>query len=224
MIRPLIYKLSTDDNGAPCVTDELLTLAICKPGYRHVAEKGNFLFGFMGKSSAGNHTQPLVYIAEITEEPISAHEYYTNKEYIGRPDRIYKYVDGQFEIRANALYHNYKKRDKKNKLHSDRRDADLGAKRDAKVLLSRNFRYLGDKRIIVPPNIYPELSNFVDRLGQTRYPPNGVVSSAIFNQAMDLMKDVWDTNSTMKIGKAIHEPSLHGDCGKGSWIISVKKH
>lgn len=224
MRRPLIYKLSTDDNGAPCVTDDLLTLAICKPGYRHVAGKHDILFGFMGKSSSGNGKQPLVYIAEITEEPISVHDYYTKKEYSGRPDRIYKYVDGEFEIRNNAIYHNYKKKDKNNRRHDDRRNADLGKKRDAKVLLSRNFRYLGDKRIIIDENLYPKLSKFVDRLGQTRYPPNGVISSAIYTEAMDLMKEVWDTYSIKKNGKAVHEPTLHGDCGKGSRIISVKKH
>lgn len=35
-----LYKMIADDGGAPCVANELLSLAICKPIIRAVAEPG----------------------------------------------------------------------------------------------------------------------------------------------------------------------------------------
>jgi len=40
MARIYFYKLTTDDGGAPCVQDGLLSLAICKPMIRGTAEVG----------------------------------------------------------------------------------------------------------------------------------------------------------------------------------------
>jgi Nucleotide modification associated domain 2 len=48
-IRYYVYKMTTDNGGAPCIVDGVLTLAICKPGIRSTAEKGDWLFGFGGQ-------------------------------------------------------------------------------------------------------------------------------------------------------------------------------
>jgi hypothetical protein len=37
MPKIYIYKLTSDDGGAPCVRDGILSLAICKPWIRSVA-------------------------------------------------------------------------------------------------------------------------------------------------------------------------------------------
>lgn len=215
MITPLIYKLSTDDNGAPCVTEDFLSLAICKPGYRSVAKKGDFLFGFMGRSSSLDRSEPLIYIAEITEEPLPIIEYYTDPVYHNRPDCIYQYQKGDYAIREDAIYHNYLKG------HSDRRDADLGKNRDQKVLLSKNFRYFGDRSEIIDKANCPELTKFVYNLGQTNYPPSVCVSVAIFDEATALQKSYWSLFSTMKIGAATAAANPSRDCGDGSEIVRI---
>jgi hypothetical protein len=176
MFRPLIYKLNTDNKGAPCVTDDLLSLAICKPGYLTQARQGDVLLGFMGRTAAGG-TEPLVYIAEITEEPLPILEYYTKALFKNRPDCIYKYVGNEFKIRRNAAYHNYL-----NGL-PDVRNKDLGVERNAFVQVSRNFRYLGDRRIILTVNQHPELTRLVHSLTRTNYPRDLTKSSVICESA-----------------------------------------
>ena len=47
MNRFFLYKLTTDNGGAPCVTPDLLTLAICKPKVRSAADLRDWIFGFM---------------------------------------------------------------------------------------------------------------------------------------------------------------------------------
>jgi Nucleotide modification associated domain 2 len=41
MTKVYIYKLTVDDGGAPCVQDEVLSLAICKPFIRSTAQQDN---------------------------------------------------------------------------------------------------------------------------------------------------------------------------------------
>ena len=41
MPRIYFYKLTTDNGGAPCVQDNLLSLAICKPMIRMAAQVGD---------------------------------------------------------------------------------------------------------------------------------------------------------------------------------------
>src|SRR5579885_3415313 len=46
MRKIYIYKLTSDDGGAPCVHDGVLSLAICKPRIRSVAKEGTIILGF----------------------------------------------------------------------------------------------------------------------------------------------------------------------------------
>ncbi len=47
-----VYKMIADTGGAPCVTSDLLSLALCKPKIRQSAGVGALIFGFGGKKSA----------------------------------------------------------------------------------------------------------------------------------------------------------------------------
>ena len=57
-----VYKIVADNGGAPCVRNNLLSLAICKPKIRRTAGKGSFIFGFGGKE----YKERLIYIARVT--------------------------------------------------------------------------------------------------------------------------------------------------------------
>src|SRR3989449_5973689 len=87
MSKCYFYKLTCDDGGAPCVQDGLLSLAICKPMIRSTAEVGDLIFGFAAKSLFGDNR--LIYIAWVTDKK-SEGEYYLNKRFSGRGDRIYR--------------------------------------------------------------------------------------------------------------------------------------
>ena len=64
--RPIhVYKMMTHNGGAPCVHDDLLSLAICKPKIRKAAPIGSLIFGF-GKALGGR----LIYTARVTGELI----------------------------------------------------------------------------------------------------------------------------------------------------------
>jgi hypothetical protein len=61
-----VYKLTTDDGGAPCIDGaDLLSLAICKPFIRTTARKGDLIFGFAGKRL--DRDNRLIYIARVTD-------------------------------------------------------------------------------------------------------------------------------------------------------------
>lgn len=124
-----LYKMTTDNGGAPCVKDDLLSLAICKPVIRRVAEKGSIIFGFGGKK----YGERLLYIAEVTDKPIPPGKYYRDKRYKNRTDCIYEEKDGEASLKKNAQYHK-----------SGERDHDVGKNFEkAYVLISTDFRYFG---------------------------------------------------------------------------------
>ena len=65
MTKVCIYKLTVDDGGAPCVSDGILSLAICKPAIRSAAKRGNVILGFAANSLYEDNC--LVYAARVTE-------------------------------------------------------------------------------------------------------------------------------------------------------------
>lgn len=66
MPRFFFYKLTVDNDGAPCVVDGLLSLAICKPMIRRTAFPGDLIFGFAANSLHADNR--LIYIARVTEK------------------------------------------------------------------------------------------------------------------------------------------------------------
>src|SRR5262249_55834447 len=95
-----IYKMVADNGGAPCVFRNLLSLAICKPKIRKSAKKGSLIFGFGGKG----YKERLIYIARVTDK-LEGRAYYQRQKYAGRPDCIYRVVDGRAERKGSARYH-----------------------------------------------------------------------------------------------------------------------
>ena len=66
MANIYFYKLTSDDGGAPCVTGDLLSLAICKPMIRSTAEMGDLIFGFVADSLHKDNR--LIYVACVTRK------------------------------------------------------------------------------------------------------------------------------------------------------------
>ena len=178
-MRRYVYKLTTDDGGAPCVVDGLLSLAICKPMIRRTAKPGDLIFGFAANSL--HRDNRLIYIARVTEA-LPDGLYYRRRAYSGRRDRIYKWrSDGTFSLREDAQFHAPER---------DHLRHDLGAFPDyerADVLLSEDFRYFGpDCRVSL--DTYPKLQSFVRKLGRghgVKYSPELVI------ELDKLQKSIW---------------------------------
>src|SRR5436190_14420665 len=85
MPKFFVYKLKTDNGGAPCVTPDLLSLAICKPSIRSAAHTGDWIFGFGDNDGLNNR---LIYIAEVTGK-LTRSAYYSASAFRDRDDCIY---------------------------------------------------------------------------------------------------------------------------------------
>ena len=178
-----IYKVVADTGGAPCVTVDLLSLAICKPTIRKSAEKGSLIFGFGGK----NYEERLLYIARITEKP-EVGDYYRTGDYAKRADCIYREVDGKAVRKRTARYH----------VDTDHRRKDVGLHFEhAFVLLSRDFRYFGRKGTAAYKERFPQIREMIQGLtrGHRRYH-----SPALRKQLLVLQQEVWRRNRRLKIG------------------------
>jgi len=130
-----VYKLTSDDGGAPCVYNNKLSLCICKPRIRKYAKKNDWIIGFGGRN-VYDLSNGLIYIAQVTEK-LSAGDYFKKTEYADRPDCIYKWKepDRIFEFKKRAIFHN-----------EDCLEHDLGEYPNynrAFSLLSDKFVYLG---------------------------------------------------------------------------------
>src|SRR5882762_4837638 len=85
-----VYKIVVDSGGAPCVWNNVLSLAICKPKIRKNAAKGSLVFGFGGK----DYEERLIYIAKVTMK-LEDTAYYRQRKYARRPDCIYRVENGR---------------------------------------------------------------------------------------------------------------------------------
>jgi hypothetical protein len=128
-----LYKLIVDNGGAPCVKNGLLSLAICKPAIRRTAEKGDIIIGFAANSVYPDNR--VIYIAQVTKK-LDGKKYYS-QHYADRPDCIYLWNSGNFSYRRRAKYHS-----KRDLMHDLGRPLKFPS---AQVLLSRKFRYFGEK-------------------------------------------------------------------------------
>jgi hypothetical protein len=75
MSKLYLYKMTTDNGGAPCVRDGKLSLAICKPSIRTSARCGDFILGFAGNALHKNNC--LIYAAKVGR-CVTGDEYYAN--------------------------------------------------------------------------------------------------------------------------------------------------
>lgn len=169
-----VYKLTTDNGGAPCVQGSLLSLAICKPMIRKKAKEGSLIFGFGAK----NYGERLIYIARVTQK-LSPGDYYQKEEYRKRRDCIYHAVDGKAELRRSARFHSNGMELKK----------DVGEHfENAYVLLSDDFRYFGGDGSDDYKTGFPTIKYLIENLGQghrVNHKPN------LFEELLRLKAHVW---------------------------------
>jgi len=183
------YKLTVDDGGAPCVSAGLLSLAICKPLIRTNAEHGSIVFGFAANSLS--KTNPLIYIAVVTDIADEG-SYYVEKKYSRRADRIYARKGSRFTWRSDARYHG-----------PEDLTHDLGPEPRyprARVLLSKNFRYLGNCGTAEYKSKYPAIKEAVEGLGQghrVNHPPT------LRGELLRLKDETWSTTNRRTLGKPI---------------------
>lgn len=188
------YKLTVDDGGAPCVQNEVLSLAICKPTMRSTAEAGDLIYGFAAnemyadnnkKISTDNH---LIYVAIVTKN-LRNGGYYRNSQYVSRGDCVYERRGDRFTWRAKALYHGPKDV-----------DHDLGKYPDyarANTLLSKeNYRYYGADGSADYKTTYPLIADAICRLGQGHRVYH---DDLLREQFLNLKRQLWRT--TMTTGK-----------------------
>jgi hypothetical protein len=151
------YKLTVDDGGAPCVQDETLSLAICKPMIRSTAQVGDIIFGFASNSLHADNR--LIYVAKITDK-LTDGAYYKDSKYATRADCIYKWQGKTYHVRPRAKFHN----SEKNHLTHDLGEAPLFSR--ANVLLSTDFRYFGGSLAEHYKQRFRRLENAIANLGQ----------------------------------------------------------
>jgi len=147
-----LYKMTTDNGGAPCPYRSVLTLAICKPKIRSTAEVNDWIVGFGGKVL----DERLIFVAQIGEKLLDG-EYYKNEKYFKRPDCIYRWdsISQRYYWSDGKEYH----RDGLNLEH----DLDNGK---ALVLQSKNYTYFGNLGTSEYKEKYPEIKNSIESLKQ----------------------------------------------------------
>jgi len=151
--------MTSDDGGAPCVRDDLLTLAICKPAIRSVAERGDLILGFAGNELYRDNC--FVYAAKVSDA-LDGQDYFSDSRYRTRPDCIYHWDGRRFERKADARFHP----SPSSLLH------DLGEPPQycrEHVLLSEgahSFRYFRDKCSVGYKQRFPHLNSLIENLSQ----------------------------------------------------------
>lgn len=188
MSRYYVYKLTSDAGGAPCPTDDVLTLAICKPKIRSTAQVGDWLFGFAGRSTIGD--ERLIYIAEITEK-LEGGSYYGDSRYLNRPDAIYQWVGDELVWKTGSKFHP----DGAGLLN----DVGEPPYQRAAVLVSTNFRYMGRKGTEQWKEQFPSLAEAVHATSQ------GHRVDMLKENLIALRDAVWrEYPNKMKIGTPFH--------------------
>lgn len=200
--RLYVYKLTSDDGGAPCIDGgDLLSLAICKPRIRTTARAGDLIFGFAANSL--DRDNRLIYVAKVSEV-LSDAEYYDGRSHRRRSDCIYtRGSDGRFTIRRNARYH----------ASGSQLTHDLGSPYEykrASTLLSRDFRYFGSSAA-VDLNRYPAIREMLARLGQGHRVDH---SDRVTTELRSLSNCIWQTHSERVNGSPSQTPRAVGrHCG-----------
>jgi len=174
-----VYKMTVDNGGAPCVYRNMLSLAICKPKIRSSASKGSLIFGFGDKRLKGRLIYAAVVTKKIAADGKSPDLYYSDDRFRGRPDRIYRNVGGNPELRPGARFHT----------KSDESLKDAGenfGKSD--VLLSRDFYYFGKEATDIDRVKFPAIAKMLDGLRQGHRVNH---RPGLRGELLKLMREVW---------------------------------
>ena len=132
-MKLFVYTIVSDTNFAPHVdpNGNYLTLATCKPRIRIKARKGDWVMAVTGRTTDRNVEQgKVVCIFEITEEPKTYDDYWSDLRFKGRDDNIYYLKNGVLVQKKGAIAH----------LKRDEQERDWAGKY---VLISNNLCYFG---------------------------------------------------------------------------------
>lgn len=195
MARLYFYKLTTDDGGAPCVQDGLLSLAICKPMIRSTAAVDDLIFGFAANSL--HRDNRLLYIARITDKAQHG-TYYVDKRFGPRGDCIYERRGDRFVWRPGALHHG------PHDLVHDLGEPPVYPK--ANVLLSSDFRYFGAKGTAEYKTRHHAIKEAVEGLGQGHRVWH---DEPLRLELLALKQQVWRADQNQQAG----QPSSAPRCG-----------
>ena len=213
------YRVTHDTGFAPCVDNGILTLACCKGGTETVKRGLRYFIGRCFEENlqesaevyvSGIYDNRLLYIAKIYKA-ITMEEYFSNNEYKGRLDQIYR-LNGETLERDP-----YKLKGVHDNEHSNK--CDINGKY---VLISNEFVYFGKKAIDVDGDIleyYPKKRGQLPK-GQHSYTPDDVLSDENKRKSKELhtrLKEaVKEHGNTLTDGKIAepHNPQERSDgCG-----------
>src|SRR6266508_3582980 len=105
--RLYAYTVRFDTGFAPHVDARgcFLTLATCKPGIRAAAGKRDWVLGVAGRTLKSATAGRVVFLAEITENPMSFDRYFRDPRFQGRWDNIYFTRRGKYRQVGGARFH-----------------------------------------------------------------------------------------------------------------------
>lgn len=196
--------MTTDNGGAPCPYNSILTLAICKSKIRATAQKNDWIIGFGGKDLG----ERLIYVAQVTKKFHNG-EYYKTEKYYKRPDCIYRWAS------ENKKYYWLEG----SKYHTNgsqlERDLDSGK---ALVLLSEKYTYFGNLGTSEYKENYPEIRKNIEALKQGHRINH---SEALFDELSRLIQK----NIVLKIEGKSSDIDSCKKCSsiEGQMVVSSRK-
>lgn len=135
MSRFFRYILVTDNGTAPCIDDQALSLATCKPAIRRSAKIGDWVAGFMPRPFEPGLVIYAGRVARICEWTEYA------RIYSGRRDAVYEPDSAGGFKRLNPAYHD----------HPRLVEKDLSG--PALVFEKESFWYFGNAPVAFPPEL-----------------------------------------------------------------------
>jgi hypothetical protein len=148
------YTIPIDDGAAPNPFRGMCSLAICKPGIRRTARKGDWIAGLGSRTApSGDLTGRLVYAMRV--EAVLSLEEYDRRAPADWPHRIPNARSADLSERLGDCIYDYSHGDPISRpgVHGpENRDTDLGGKN---VLISRDLYYCGSRAIPLPDNLLP---------------------------------------------------------------------
>lgn len=176
---------------------------------RNTAEQGDLIFGFAANSL--HRDNRLIYIARIGKR-IHNGDYYREKRFANRSDRIYEWRRSCFAWRHGPLHHG-----------PEHLDHDLGKPPDykkANVLLSTDFRYFGASGTAEYKSRFQLVKKAVEQLGRGHRVPQ---TERLCRELMALKEQVWKDSPKRVAGEPTSAPR-RGVCHRSrSCGVLVKK-
>ena len=155
MSRLFTYTIPIDDGAAPNPFHGMCSLAICKPGIRRAAKKGDWVAGLGSKNAkSGDLSQRLVYAMRV-EEVLSLEDYdkQAPTEWLHRIPDV-KSADLSKRL-GDCIYYDFSKGEpmQRRSVHGPENvKLDLSGKN---ALLSHHYYYFGSSAIRIPDDLLP---------------------------------------------------------------------